>query len=56
VKKLKAEYLGISGNTVADWMKDGGTRGDHEITLGAAASYALVAPTLTDTRTFSTSR
>jgi len=22
VKKLKAEYLGISGNTVADWMKD----------------------------------
>jgi hypothetical protein len=22
VKQLKAEYLGISGNTVADWMKD----------------------------------
>ena len=22
VKKLKAEYLGITGNTVADWMKD----------------------------------
>jgi hypothetical protein len=22
VKKLKGEYLGISGNTVADWMKD----------------------------------
>jgi hypothetical protein len=22
VKKLKAEYLGIDGNTVADWMKD----------------------------------
>ena len=22
VKKLKAEYLGISGSTVADWMKD----------------------------------
>jgi hypothetical protein len=22
VKKLKAEYLGIAGNTVADWMKD----------------------------------
>jgi hypothetical protein len=22
VKKLKAEFLGISGNTVADWMKD----------------------------------
>jgi hypothetical protein len=22
VKKLKAEYLGINGNTVADWMKD----------------------------------
>jgi hypothetical protein len=22
VKKLKTEYLGISGNTVADWMKD----------------------------------
>ncbi len=22
VKKLKAEYLGISGNSVADWMKD----------------------------------
>jgi hypothetical protein len=22
VKKLKADYLGISGNTVADWMKD----------------------------------
>ena len=22
MKKLKAEYLGITGNTVADWMKD----------------------------------
>ena len=22
MKKLKAEHLGITGNTVADWMKD----------------------------------